>query len=55
MDQVSCNLKLLFDAHKSPVCSLTILLQVLYLFLVESMNTGCDVYIIYQPLIERFG
>jgi hypothetical protein len=28
---------------------------VLYLFIVESVNTGCDMYIIYQPLIERFG
>ncbi|KAF9524362.1 hypothetical protein CPB83DRAFT_897990 [Crepidotus variabilis] len=30
-------------------------LLVLYLFVVESINTGCDIYIIYQPLIERFG
>jgi hypothetical protein len=28
---------------------------VLYLFIVESINTGCDVYVVYQPLIERFG
>ncbi|KIM37992.1 hypothetical protein M413DRAFT_448037 [Hebeloma cylindrosporum] len=28
---------------------------VLYLFIVESVNTGCDVAIMYQPLIENFG
>ncbi|KAF8957376.1 hypothetical protein BDZ97DRAFT_1846481 [Flammula alnicola] len=28
---------------------------VLYLFIVETINTGCDIAIMYEPLIERFG
>lgn len=29
--------------------------QVLYLFLVETINTGCDIAMMYQPLIMEYG
>lgn len=29
--------------------------QVLYLFCVETVNTACDMAIMFQPLIDRFG
>ena len=29
--------------------------KVFYLLIVETVNTGCDMYIVYQPLIDRFG
>ncbi|TFK36160.1 hypothetical protein BDQ12DRAFT_634540 [Crucibulum laeve] len=28
---------------------------VLYLFIVETVNTGCDIAMMYQPLIQQFG
>ncbi|KAF5324081.1 hypothetical protein D9619_011225 [Psilocybe cf. subviscida] len=28
---------------------------VLYLFIVETINTGCDIAMMYEPLIEKFG
>lgn len=35
--------------------SLTTHLQVLYLFLLETINTGFDIGMMYEPLIKRFG
>lgn len=29
--------------------------QVSYLFLVETVNTGCDIAMMYQPLIMEYG
>ncbi|TFY62796.1 hypothetical protein EVJ58_g3644 [Rhodofomes roseus] len=28
---------------------------VIYLFIVETVNTACDMYLIYQPLVQEFG
>jgi len=31
------------------------LLQVLYLFIVETLNTCFDIMLVYEPLITRYG
>lgn len=30
-------------------------IQVFYLFFCETLNTGFDVYLIYEPLVQRYG
>ncbi|KAJ8495368.1 hypothetical protein ONZ45_g12900 [Pleurotus djamor] len=54
------NLQLLFGPMLIGVFLNTILygvlvVQILYLFLVETLNTGFDIGIIYEPLVLRFG
>lgn len=48
------SLVILQIAHNG-VCLTVLRTQVLYLFCIETANTACDVGMMYEPLIARYG